>query len=220
MCFHQPLCISMLWVLQEPGIFYLNLWHVCKVVPIHVERDWLHVLVLCHLTVVFEIHLQNGSIFYIWNSSCNLSTVNDFGVVLGMSMTSAAIESDCGVVSSDEVCRAVLLLVLNAGPSRLVADSMLTVASLFWGYSNRWERQSAALLWALGIHSKVIWYVASSNPHLFTLLFAFSHWEFLPVVCGHCVLLFQLPEGNNSNLWLHNIYHRLLVLCCSISVGW
>ena len=62
---------------------------------------------------------------------------------------------------------------LNEGPSRLVADRMLIVASLSWGNFTRHERQSAALLWAPDIHSKVILYVASSNPHLFTLLFAF-----------------------------------------------
>ena len=38
------------------------------------------------------------------------------------------------------------------------------------------------------------------------------------MVCGHCVLLFQFLDGNNSILWLHNIHHRLLVLWCSISV--
>ena len=62
---------------------------------------------------------------------------------------------------------------LNAGPSECVADSMLIVVGLFWGDSTRCERQSAALLWAPDIHSKVMLYVASSNPHLLTLLFAF-----------------------------------------------
>ena len=56
--------------------------------------------------------------------------VSDFGVVLGVSVTSGAMASVCGVVSSDELCWAVLLLVLNAGPSRLVAGSMLIVAGL------------------------------------------------------------------------------------------
>ena len=46
----------------------------------------------------------------------------------------------------------------------------------------------------------------------------FSHKEILPVVCGHCVLLFQLPEGNSSISSLCNIHHRLLVLWCSISI--
>ena len=35
------------------------------------------------------------------------------------------------------------------------------------------ERQSAALLHALEIHSKVMLYIANSGPHLLTLLFAF-----------------------------------------------
>ena len=58
--------------------------------------------------------------------------VNGFGVVLGVSVTSSVTASDCGcgVVSSVDVGRVVLLLVLNAGPLRLVADSMLTIADL------------------------------------------------------------------------------------------
>ena len=77
-----------------------------------------------------EIHLQNASIFCICRSASNLSTVSDFGVVLGVSVTSGATTSVCGVVSSDELCWVVLLLVLNAGLSKLVANSMLIVAGL------------------------------------------------------------------------------------------
>ena len=94
-------------------------------------------------------------------------------MVLGISVTFDSTASVHGVVSSDELCLAVLLLVLNAGPSRLVADSMFIVACLSGGNSTRCKRQSAALLWAPDIHSKVTLYVASSNPYLFTLLFAF-----------------------------------------------
>ena len=93
-------------------------------------------------------------------------------MVLGVSVTLGSTTSVCGVVSSDELCWAILLQVLNAGPSRLVADSMLIVAVLYSGNSARCERQSAALLQAPNVHLKVILYVASSNPHLFTLLFA------------------------------------------------
>ena len=50
---------------------------------------------------------------------------------------------------------------------------MLIVVGLLWGNSTRCERQSAALLQAT--HSKVMLYVASSNPHLLTLLFVFFH---------------------------------------------
>ena len=50
---------------------------------------------------------------------------------------------------------------------------MCIVLGLFRGNSTRCERQSAALLQAPDIHSKVTLYVASSNPHLLTLLFAF-----------------------------------------------
>ena len=46
----------------------------------------------------------------------------------------------------------------------------------------------------------------------------FFHEEILPVVCDHCILWIELPEGNDSILWLHNIHHRPLVLWYSISV--
>ena len=51
----------------------------------------------------FEICLQNGSVFCMWRSACNLSMVSDFGVVLGVSVTSGVTSSDCEVVSSEEV---------------------------------------------------------------------------------------------------------------------
>ena len=76
-------------------------------------------------------------------------------------------------VELDEFCWAVLLLVLNAVPSECVADSMLIVVGLFWGNYTRHDRQSAALLHAPDIHLKVMLYVASSSPHLLTLLFGF-----------------------------------------------
>ena len=107
---------------------------------------------------------------------------------------------------------------LNAGPSEWVADSMLIVAGLSRGNSTRCERQSAALLQASDIDLKVMLYVASSNPHLLTLLFDFFHYEISLVVCGHCILLFQLLEGNNSILSLCNIQSRLPVLWYSISI--
>ena len=47
------------------------------------------------------------------------------------------------------------------------------MACLSCGSSTSLERQSAALFQAPDIHSKVMSYVASSNPHLFTLLLAF-----------------------------------------------
>ena len=89
---------------------------------------------------------------------------------------------------------------LNAGPSECFTDSMLFVVGLFWGNSTRHERQSATLLWAPDIYSKVMLYGASYNPHLLTLLFAFfpvrnlasSMWSFLT--------LFQPLEGSNSTL--------------------
>ena len=47
------------------------------------------------------------------------------------------------------------------------------MACLSCGRSTSLERQSAALFQAPDIHSKVMLYVASYNPHLFTLLLAF-----------------------------------------------
>ena len=106
-------------------------------------------------------------------SASNLSVVRDFGVVLCVSVTSGATTSVCGVASSGKLCWTILLLMLNAGPSEWPVDSMVIVVGLCRGNSTRCERQSAALLQAPDIHSKVMLYVASSNPHLLTLLFAF-----------------------------------------------
>ena len=55
----------------------------------------------------------------------------------------------------------------------VLADSTLIIVGLFCSNSTRHDRQSAALLHAPDIHSKVMLYVASSSPHLLTLLFAF-----------------------------------------------
>ena len=44
------------------------------------------------------------------------------------------------------------------------------------------------------------------------------HWEIFQVVCGHCILWFQLPGSNSSILWLHNTHCKLFVLWCSISI--
>ena len=122
-----------------------------------------------------EMHLQNGSILCICTSACNLSVVSGFGVVLGMSVTSGVTASDwgCTVGSSVMLHWALLLLVWNVGPSRLVADSIWTVAGLSCGCSTSLDRQSPALFWAPDIHLKVMLYVSSSNPHQFTLLMAF-----------------------------------------------
>ena len=95
-----------------------------------------------------------------------------------------------GVGLPNGCCWAVLLLVLKAGPSECVADSMLIGVDLFWGNSTRCDRQPAALLHAPDIHLKVMLYVASSSPHLLTLLFAFfpsrnlssGLWSFLTII--------------------------------------
>ena len=53
-------------------------------------------------------------------------------------------------------CCDVLLLVLNAGLSKLVAVNIMTVALLSFGNLTNLERQLAALFLALDIHSNVI----------------------------------------------------------------
>ena len=52
----------MLWVSQEQRIFYVNLWHVCKVVLLHVGRDWFLVSVLFHLAVILRFIYRMGLI--------------------------------------------------------------------------------------------------------------------------------------------------------------
>ena len=124
------------------------------------------------------MHLQKGSVLCICSSACNLSTVSGFSMASGVSVTlviSGVTVSvlGCRVRSSIMLHCAVQLLVWNVGPSWSVAYSIGTVACLSCGSSTSLERQSAALFWAPNIHSKVMLYVASSNPHLFTLLLAF-----------------------------------------------
>ena len=104
--------------------------------------------------------------------------MSGFSIASGVSVTlvisGAAISVlGCGVRLSVMLLCAVLLLVWNVGSSWLVADSRLNVACLSCGSSTSLERQSAALLQAPEIHLKVMLYVASSNPYLFTLLLAF-----------------------------------------------
>ena len=129
----------------------------------------------------FEICLQNGPVFCICRSASNLSADKDLGVVFSVSATSGAVKSVYGV-EVDKLCWAVLLLVSNAGPSECVADSMLIAVGLFGGNSTRHERQSAALLPAPDIHSKVMLHGASSSPHLLTFLFAFLPFKNLASV--------------------------------------
>ena len=125
-----------------------------------------------------EMCLQKGYVLCICSGACNLPLVSCFGVASGVSVilviSGVAVSVlGCGVRFSVMLLCAVLLLVWNVGPSRLVVDSIWTVACLSCGSSTILESQSAALFWAPNIHLKVMLYVASSKPHLFTLLFAF-----------------------------------------------
>ena len=126
----------------------------------------------------------------ICRSASNLSADKDLGVVLYASVMPGATAFVWGVESPDGLCWAVLLVVLNAGPSGYVADSILIAAGLFWGNSTRCERPFAALLQAPDIYLKIMLYVDSSNPHLLTLLFAFfplrnlasGLWSFFTII--------------------------------------
>ena len=76
-----------------------------------------------------EMHLQNGLVLCICSSACDLSVVIGYGIVSGMSGTvviSGVTVSilGCRVRSSVMLHWAALLLVWNAGPSRLVTVSI------------------------------------------------------------------------------------------------
>ena len=117
------------------------------------------------------MHFQNGSVLCICSKASNLSNGSGFGVVVDSWEILGEIFG-CGVeVTLGEVC-CVQLLVLKAGLSAGEAVSMLTDVEVKVGFTNQ-ERQSAALFLAPEIHSKVIFYVASSTLHLLTLLLAF-----------------------------------------------
>ena len=136
---------------------------------------WVKISNSCYSALPFnnhlEICLQNGSVLCICSNVSNLSTVSSFGVGV-VSWEICGETSGCGieVVLGEVFC--VWLLVLKVGLSVCVAVSMLTVVDVNVGSTNH-ERQSAALFLAPGIHSKVIFYVASSRLHLLIWLFAF-----------------------------------------------
>ena len=159
----------------------------------------------CFGAFPFERCLENGSILCICSRACSLSSVSGFGVAPGVSVT--VVTSDvtvlvlgCWVRSSVMLCYVVLLLVWNAGPSWLVAESIWTLACLLCGSSTSLDRQSTVLFWATNIHSKVMLYVASSNPICSLCYWHSFHFKIMPVVCGHFVQWLQLPWGKSSIL--------------------
>ena len=89
-----------------------------------------------------EICLQNGSVLCICSRECSLSSVSGFSVATGVSLTVII----RGGGSSVMLHCTVLLLVLNVGPSWLVAVSIWTVACLSCGSSTSLERQSAGFV--------------------------------------------------------------------------
>ena len=102
-----------------------------------------------------DILLQKGSVFCICRRACNLSAVRDFGIGSVASETSGVI-SGCEVEVSREKHWQVWFLVLKAGALVYVIDNMLIGTGVSWGNSTRCERQSAAVLHAPEIYSKVM----------------------------------------------------------------
>ena len=131
------------------------------------------------------MHLQKGSVHCIWSRASWQSSVMDFGVGwLSGERCGCGATGVMGVVSG---AFRVWLLVWKAGPSVTEAVSLFMV--VFMGVTSL-ERQSAALFLAPDIHLKVMLWVASSRPHLLTLLFAFfpfrnlakGLWSFLTMM--------------------------------------
>ena len=173
--------------------FGVSLWCVYKVILLHVWRDQPCALVFFHWTVTLK-YICKMDLFFasVKKPLIYLLTMN-FGVAFCVSVISGDIVSVWGVESSYELHWAVLLLVLNTGPSECVADNTLIVVGLYWCNSTRCETQSAALLLVPDIHSKVMLYVASSNPHLLTLFafFPFRNlasglWSFFTIISAPC----------------------------------
>ena len=120
----------------------------------------------------FEMHLQKGSVYCI---CCRVSLQSSMSG--GGSLTLSVFDVD-GTSAGGAVFVgvSVLLWVWKVGQFRGDVTTMLMEALEVSGVSlssTICERQSAVLLWAINIHSKVMLYVASSNHHLFTLFFAF-----------------------------------------------
>ena len=98
------------------------------------------------------------------------------------------------------ICRCVLLWV--AGPSRVDITSMLMEALEVTGMSltsTSHERQSATLLWAPDIHSRVIyiWQVPVTICLLCCL--HFYHSETSVGACGHCIQECKIPAGSKCH---------------------
>ena len=128
------------------------------------------------------------------------------GVTLTLSVFDVNLTSVGGVVSIG-----VSVLLQVAGPSRVDVTTILMEALEVTGVSltpTNCERQSAALLWAPDIHSKVIFYVASSSDHL---CLHFYHSETCVGVCGCCVQQCQIHVDSSSTLLQHSKCHRLPV---------
>ena len=156
-----------------------------------------------------EMHLQNGSIFCILSRASCLSAVRGFVIIFCVVSTvvkSGVTVSLMGWVFEGSVSVVVwwwcdvLLLVLNTGPSKFVAVSILTVALLSFDSVTKQERQLAAFFMLL--ISIWTWYcrLQVPVPICWPCYWHSFHLGIWLVVCGHCGLWCYLLEGNNS-IW-------------------
>ena len=102
-----------------------------------------------------DIHLQNGSAFYIWRRASSLSAVRVWGIGLVTGETSGVMSAGIVELLAVGSCL-VQLLVLKAGASVWVTVSMLIIAGVAGSCSTNLERQSAALFLVPEIQSNVM----------------------------------------------------------------
>ena len=172
-----------LGIISAKHLWFVSL-HACRcdlLMSVNVSTSCEGALSLSNL---LEIHLQKGSFL------CMSLRVSFLFSVRGEGVSTMALA--IAVVGSAGVVLAllhVLLWVWVAGQSRVDVTNIIIEAVLIaWVSltSTNHERQSAVLLQAPDIHSKLILYVVSSTDHLFTLLLAFYYSEICVEDCGHC----------------------------------
>ena len=155
----------------------------------------------------FEIHLQNGSVLCNWSRALCLSTVKGFSAI--SCVVSTVVISDVAGFVMDGVfegpvslvvghCCDVWLLLLNAGPSKLVVVSIMTWLQYGFVIWQIW-RGSQQLCFLLLI-SIWMWYCMLQVPMpICWLCYLHSfHLGIWLMVCGNCGLWYQILGGSNS----------------------